>query len=67
MYYVLSKVPDYKDLSIVLGVDRKIRPKDYCLASRGLLVMSDCGPEGMIFLSIPHTHDRFFTMHTFHF
>ena len=27
---------DYKDLSLVGGVDRKIRPEDHCLAERGL-------------------------------
>ena len=30
-------------------------------------VMSDCDPEGRIFLSLPHTHDRFFFLHTIHF
>ena len=29
--------------------------------------MSDCNPEGRIFLSVPHTNDRFFFLHTFHF
>ena len=30
--------------------------------------MSDCDPEGRIFLSVPHTsHYRFFFLHTFHF
>ena len=27
---------DYKDLSLVGGVDRKIRPEDHCLTGRGL-------------------------------
>ena len=30
-------------------------------------VMQDCHPKGLIFLSIAHTHDRFFFLHTFHF
>ena len=30
-------------------------------------VTSDCSPEGRIFLFIPHIHDRFFFLHTFHF
>ena len=29
--------------------------------------MSDCDPEGRIFLFVPHTHYRFFFLHTFHF
>ena len=57
---------EYKNLSLVWGVDRKIRLEGYCLASRGL-PMSDYDPKGQIFLSIPHTLDRFFSLHTFHF
>ena len=30
-------------------------------------VMSDCDPEGRVFLSVPYTHDRFFFLQTFHF
>ena len=29
--------------------------------------MSDCDPEGQIFLYLPHTRDKFFFVHTFHF
>ena len=30
-------------------------------------VMPDCDCEGEIFLSTPHTNDRYFFLHTFHF
>ena len=30
-------------------------------------MMSDCDPEGWIFLSAPNTYDTFFFLHTFHF
>ena len=31
-----TQVLEYKDLSLVWGVDRTIRPEDHCLASLGL-------------------------------
>ena len=30
-------------------------------------MMVDCGPEGRIFLSVPHTHDRFYFFFFFFF
>ena len=53
----------YKDLSFVWGVDRKIRPEDHCLASRGFPSDSRLWSQGTNF----STHDRFFFLHTFHF
>ena len=43
----------------IMGV--RIRQK---IPSQGCQVMPDCDCEGWIFLSTPHTHNRFFFWHT---
>ena len=57
---------DYKKLSWVWEVDRKIRSKGYCLASRGLPSDVRQWSRGTNF-SVPHTYNRFVFLQTFHF
>ena len=56
-----------KNLSEVWGVDGKIRPDVYCLAPLGLPTGVRLWSRGTDFLYVPHTHDRFFFLHIFHF
>ena len=49
------------------GIDRKIRPEDYYMASRGLPSDARLWSRGTYFLSTPHTQDGFFFLQTFHF
>ena len=49
------------------GSDRKVRPEGYCLTSWGLPSDVRLWSRGRTFLSVPHTHDSFLFLHTFHF
>ena len=51
---------EYKNLSWLFGVDRKLCPKGHCSAK----VMPNRDPEGQSFLSTPNSHGRFFSLHT---
>ena len=48
---------DYKNLSWLFGVDRKICPEGHCSASQGL---PNSDLEGQIFLSTPNNLESFF-------
>ena len=51
---------EYKTLSWLFGVDRKLCPKGHCSAK----VMPNSDPEGQIFVSTPNSHGRFFSLNT---
>ena len=61
---LLLAVLEYKYLSCVYGVDRKICHEGHWSASLGCRVMPNSDPEWQIFLSTPYTHDRYFFLHT---
>ena len=63
-----SRELQYKSLSWVWEVYRK-NPVQMVIAwhHEACRVMPDCNPEGRILLSTPHTHNRIFLLHTFHF
>ena len=51
---------EYKNLSWLFGVDRKLCTKGHCSAK----VMPNSNPEGQNILSTPNIHGRFFSLHT---
>ena len=51
---------EYKNLSWLFSVDRKLCPNGHCSAK----VMPNSDPEGQSFLSTSNSHGRFFSMHT---
>ena len=51
---------EYKNLSWLFGVDRKLCPKGHCSAK----VMPNSDPEGQSFLSTPNSHGKFVSLHT---
>ena len=63
----ISVVWDYKYLSCVYGVDRKICHEGHWSASRGLPSDAEQWSRVSDFLSTPYTHDRYFFLHTFWF
>ena len=55
---------EYKNLTLVGGWDRKIRPNDHRLASRGMRMTTNSDRDGRIFLSHPHTNNGLFFLFT---
>ena len=64
---LFSIVLDYKNLSWVWGVHRKIRSEGYCLPAWGLPSDVRLWSWGTDFSVCPSHHGRFFFLHTFHF
>ena len=57
----------YKSLSWVLGLDRKNLSRGLLSGIMRLAEWVKTDPKGWTFLSVPHNHDGFFFLHTFHF